>query len=324
MEKNNRLIHIDYLRSFGMILIIMGHIHFSEGFDHYIHAFHVPLFFFISGFFFKTGKYDLKNFVIKKTKGLLIPYFLWAVIYEIIALFFNKQNWSGIIWNNTVLVPIGGALWFLTALFFVEIIGFLILGFRKNSVRILLSLLIVSFGMFHFVHLPFSIDAALVALGFWITGYFYNTFILAKLSAKNINIFFIAILIAVNAIIIIFSPNVNMKNCVFGNVFLFWFNSLLAILIFLQFFQWLHQKTDFKNTKFSGFFIQIGINTIVFLLAHQLIIQIIKLALDKCGIDLYTSNVFIKTSSLLIILIVCHTMSIFLKKKPFSILLGKF
>ncbi|MBR4677170.1 MAG: acyltransferase family protein [Bacteroidales bacterium] len=322
--ENKRLVYIDWLRSFGMILIIMGHIHFGENFEHYIFAFHVPLFFFVSGLFYKRDKYNFIEFLKKKIKSLVFPYFLWAVIYEIIALFFGKQNWLGIVWNNTILVPIGGAFWFLTALFIVEILGFVILKIQNLFICILLTVLIVGVGMFHFVNLPFSGDTALAALGFWILGYFYNTYVHIKLLNKSMNIFLIICLMVLNAVSIYFSPTINMKNCAFGNYLLFWVNSVFAILIFLQFFQWIYQKTEFKNTKFSIFFMQIGMNSIVYLLTHQLIIQIIKLPLEKFGIDLFTANVFIQTGSLLIILAVCHCISIFLKKEPYNILLGKF
>ena len=47
---------IDVLRGFGVVLMIVGHVDFGTPFDRYVHAFHMPLFFVVSGFFFNPRK----------------------------------------------------------------------------------------------------------------------------------------------------------------------------------------------------------------------------------------------------------------------------
>lgn len=54
VEKTSRVEYIDILKGIGIILMIMGHIGFSGIFDFYIHAFNMPLFFFVSGYLYKT------------------------------------------------------------------------------------------------------------------------------------------------------------------------------------------------------------------------------------------------------------------------------
>ena len=44
--------YMDVFRALGIIAMILGHIGFGSRFDHLIHAFHMPMFFFVSGFFF--------------------------------------------------------------------------------------------------------------------------------------------------------------------------------------------------------------------------------------------------------------------------------
>ena len=51
--RKSRMDYIDLYRAFGIILMVMGHIGFGGKFDKFIHAFHMPMFFFISGFFYK-------------------------------------------------------------------------------------------------------------------------------------------------------------------------------------------------------------------------------------------------------------------------------
>ena len=49
LSKQVRIDYIDLFRAFGIILMIMGHIKFGGNFDKWIHAFHMPTFFFVSG-----------------------------------------------------------------------------------------------------------------------------------------------------------------------------------------------------------------------------------------------------------------------------------
>lgn len=56
--KNGRIDSIDIFRGIGIIIMVMGHIGFGSIFDHLIHAFHMPMFYFISGMFFKAENVD--------------------------------------------------------------------------------------------------------------------------------------------------------------------------------------------------------------------------------------------------------------------------
>lgn len=47
--KQSRAGYIDLLRGFCIILMVMGHVGFGVVFDKWIHAFHVPIWFIISG-----------------------------------------------------------------------------------------------------------------------------------------------------------------------------------------------------------------------------------------------------------------------------------
>lgn len=78
MKEIKRFDEIDILKSIGIILIIMGHIGFGGGFDFYIHAFHMPMFYIISGFLYKHSSLTFKEFAVKKAKGLLIRYYVFA------------------------------------------------------------------------------------------------------------------------------------------------------------------------------------------------------------------------------------------------------
>ena len=74
-----RLLYIDHLRGFAILLVILGHIYITKapGNGHYayadiIYSFHMSLFFFISGFLaFRTNQIKEKGktqYIIKKTQ----------------------------------------------------------------------------------------------------------------------------------------------------------------------------------------------------------------------------------------------------------------
>ena len=75
---------LDITKAIGIILMVMGHLHFSEDvFDKYIYAFHMPLFFIVSGILFNQDK-TLKNTIISRAKALLVPYVVFGGVYSVI------------------------------------------------------------------------------------------------------------------------------------------------------------------------------------------------------------------------------------------------
>lgn len=89
---NNRLVFLDEVKGLAILLVAMGHVLAWNGMGtsvdlivnpygnlifQLIYAFHIPLFFCVSGFLFKSSdKFnDLSKSLISKTKRLLIPYF---------------------------------------------------------------------------------------------------------------------------------------------------------------------------------------------------------------------------------------------------------
>lgn len=128
---------IDLCKGIGIIVMVWGHVGIQQILGaQYIHAWHMPIFFIISGYLFNTkSNLTIKNFIFKKSKSFLIPYFCFGLINTLyIFLFYaDKSNaYSSIkslfIINSSGLI-VSGALWFLTCIFFVEILFFII--FKK-------------------------------------------------------------------------------------------------------------------------------------------------------------------------------------------------
>ena len=86
-REKSRVEYIDLFRAFGIVLMIMGHIKFGSHFDKWIHAFHMPMFFFVSGWFYrsKDGVSAGKQ-IIGKAKSLLLPYIVFEMVQWVILL----------------------------------------------------------------------------------------------------------------------------------------------------------------------------------------------------------------------------------------------
>lgn len=129
-----RLDYIDIAKALGMLTIMWGHIAVGKSVT-FVYAFHIPLFFILSGMVFTQNKYpDFKSFVKRRIQTLIIPYIIYSFItWAIWAMFsyvthvkvesywmpllqtFIAQGSEGYLVHN---VP----LWFVSCLFVVELV----------------------------------------------------------------------------------------------------------------------------------------------------------------------------------------------------------
>ena len=177
---------IDILKGIGIILVIVGHIqeYIPKNFLIYLYSFHMPLFFYISGYLYKERYENLntKDYIKKRAKQLVYPYitllvisFLWLIIenYNIISIikFILSFIYSNYIFETNYV----GAVWFLLCLFNVEIIYFFI---RKSKVRKYTGLIIiiifcigVIFSKLAIFRLPFWLDIVPFGILFYHLGH---------------------------------------------------------------------------------------------------------------------------------------------------------
>ena len=111
-QVSQRIHKYDNLKGFAIILIVLGHMLFllqfpAEKFIRYfISIFHLPIFFFVAGYFSKIGPGE----PIKSFKRLIIPYMLFCTLYTIFQLLIGSKIHPLFIYPTM-------ALWFLIALF---------------------------------------------------------------------------------------------------------------------------------------------------------------------------------------------------------------
>ncbi len=195
---NERTSWIDFLRGILIVLVVVGHS--QVGFSKYIYWFHMPAFFMLSGYLFKpvANWKDWKSYALKKTTSLLIPYSLFLILFLVArCLYFyltqTPFNYSleihNALYGGRVVLGVYGALWFITVLWFTQIVYSKInLVFKKQwliTLVVFIAYLLSHIESWHLVNtghlrpIPLNVDVALITL-----AYFHISFLLKELSNK--------------------------------------------------------------------------------------------------------------------------------------------
>lgn len=196
---SKRIEYIDIARGIGILLVVMGHNDFgyvSPFAYQVIYSFHMPLFFFLSGYFLKTSG-TFTDFFKKRFNSLLKPYLFTIFMIYFMSVSFEKMSFKTAILRITKSLYGAGyyldwvQLWFLPHLFVVSLYAFfffvLVRGLNNRMLRwgILLVTLGISlvflrsfypfslslFGKdYELFGLPFSLDLVLLSGFFFILG----------------------------------------------------------------------------------------------------------------------------------------------------------
>lgn len=201
--KQKRIEWIDTAKGICILLVVANHIFTFYDFAHiyegsyarmgdFLSSFRMPLYFFLSGLFFKRYG-GLRLFMVKKTNKLLIPFLFFYAVFSVALPALIIHSGSSILnLRDTVPAPalptllldfyhndcqlINGPLWFLLCLFEVNMVFFAITSIchRLRSVC-LLSLLAGFSGLalsYGHIDLPASADTALTCVPFFAFGLF--------------------------------------------------------------------------------------------------------------------------------------------------------
>lgn len=166
----------------------------------WIYLFHMPAFIFISGFFAK-GIGD-KKYIWNLFKKLLIPYFIFQLIYTIFYYFIGKSDWQ-----TGIFTP-QWSLWFLISLFCWHLLLILFKRFRPKYGVLIAIFVGLVIGYFEFIGHHFSLSRTFVFFPFFLIGYLVTKEQLASLKSKIWKLISIIVL-ATAAIIIYFIPEIN-------------------------------------------------------------------------------------------------------------------
>lgn len=181
---DSRLNHIDILKGIGIILMVIGHMHYWPNFNKFIFGFHMPLFFWISGYLYHKPT-NILIYAMRKVRTLLIPYFIAGLAYSFLDWFRAGWDFEELAFNlksvfikTTYDLPIESALWFLFALFWVTLMyAALDVCVRSGTIQILIVIVITTAGCLwtRWLHyLPWGLNSAMSALGFFALGHQYR------------------------------------------------------------------------------------------------------------------------------------------------------
>ncbi len=218
------------LSAFGIILIVSGHIPKGGGISFLYewfspYSFHITLFVFIAGYFYKeTSEDGVFRYLWHKIKRLIIPLYLWNFFYGVfdwLLTFKGFQIGEPITLRNLFVIPlcsgesafafnVGG--WFASALFFAEVVNLFIRKlFGKNSTvkEIILALLYFAVGIAgvclsikgYNTGIMLVVTRVMFFLPFFALGRIYKLY-LEKYDDKIGNITYMLILFALQLIIL--------------------------------------------------------------------------------------------------------------------------
>lgn len=311
--KKDRDGSVDLLRFVGIILMVMGHIGFGQMFDKYIHSFHMPLWYILSGYFLDVNS-DIRKYFRKKTKTLLIPYAFWGILYEVIWSLNGGNQWLGMLFPNSIEIPINGALWFLPSMFFVDIIGFSILKYFSYRYAVLTIGILAVMGGLHIFKLPLSLDSALVGVGFLLIGFSVKHCHIGILLMKIKKSWAFFLLIG-SSFLALVNGYVNVRTNTYAIVPLFWINASLIVIAFFNICKYIDKKTNYI------IFQEIGSQSIIYVCSNQFVIRIVSKILRNFGVAITTG--FMRIIMVVIVIAICFWTNRFLMKTPLRIILGK-
>lgn len=164
---NKRIEWIDVAKAILIFLVVLGHSPIPQWECNAINSFHMAAFFTLSGFTF-SYKGNLKEFLIKKVRSILVPYIEFSVIllcfFFVKSTFLHSGNFDILEGLKSMIIPISGrdttsvyGLWFLPCLFLSEVAIAIFMDLKSrykifSSILfaiVLLALCLISYLYFH-------------------------------------------------------------------------------------------------------------------------------------------------------------------------------
>lgn len=334
-EGKRRIEWIDIAKGIGILLVVLAHLNrnMSEGFVTYAYSFHLPLFFFLSGYLFSHEKYkSSKEFVISRFKALIVPYMFFAAISLALTLIVSRHDLhlsdaiSQALYINGASLQSNRPIWFLVCIFFVELFFYLLGKVIKREIfmapAVLLSS-VIGYLLYLFLlpkRLPFGIDIAFTALAFYGAGNLLKRkqpeF---KLGIPKLLLAAVGVILGVLISVFLQTVNVDMYKLTYGNYFYFYMAAFLGIASTIVFSQFI------SKTIFSKLFSYFGRNSLIIMCTHYLIIFVVTLfegkILKKTSLFDIHSN-FLGLVNLAIVVLVSIPV-IYVLDRYFPVLVGK-
>lgn len=293
-KKTDRLQYIDIAKAIAIFLVVLGHPRAVEDYgtvERFLYAFHMPLFFMMSGIFLKQkshyGVQSWKNFFKKNLLGLFVPYIIWAAIY----MTFSYINVGKVLYGSWIVLRNThslSSLWFLPVLFmartYQEAMMHVAWKFKWNPriVAAVCAFLFFVIGMViphnntgDGIGMPWGFDIAFVASTFMLFGYLGRPY-LEKFVERG-NLLKLGIAAASLGLLLVgmhfahyseTHPFMLMANAEFGSPVICLINGIAGSLMVIMIAQILSSVL-----KHRSLFLYIGQNTMGIYLIHKTFLQ---------------------------------------------------
>lgn len=278
---NRKINYMDIVKTIGIILVVIGHSGFK--FANFIYLFHMALFFFVSGYFYKDFYTEnIRCLLIRRIKNLYIPFVVW----EIIFLTFHNILYTMHIYSDKVSIyeffirifknitfggteQLLGTFWFIISLFTINITfaisRFFIICKLKKSEKIYALFIIILFFIGKNTNFPRLLSVSMVATSIFYIGYIYK-----KIESHIV----MDIRLAIVSFIILYINNMNGSISIganeYTNTLFFITSSICGIYIVI----WISKKHVYRLSK-SHWLKYISENTFIIMTLHFLAFKII-------------------------------------------------
>lgn len=183
-----RIEQLDILKGLLIVFVVIGHL--TNSLHQIIYWFHMPVFFFISGFLIDLDKIkSFKKFFLNKLQSYALPYISFFLLISVVVHFNFKdqvtiKHFISFLLGGKLLVVYYSVFWFISSLFF-SLIGFVFLSKRIKSNKLKIGLLIGCFLMAHVesflihgagynIFVPYNLDTALLGICYIAMGYAFK------------------------------------------------------------------------------------------------------------------------------------------------------
>jgi fucose 4-O-acetylase-like acetyltransferase len=131
-EQGERVGWIDAAHGLGIVAVVAGHTVQNPALHHLLYAFHMPLFFILSGFVYRDPR-SMGELAQKRFFSLVVPYCAFLVLVSALDIALGAvtgQNWLTATPRSVIFLAFGGsvlhgsltAFWFVPCLFFTNLI----------------------------------------------------------------------------------------------------------------------------------------------------------------------------------------------------------
>ncbi len=295
-NKNDRILWMDIAKGIAMFLVCWGHENADPIFNNWIYSFHMPLFFMLSGMTFafnketKVGKY-----IVKKAKGLLIPYVFLniiviplayidgAIVHKstqnigefLLGIVFSQQQSGFVLPSNTT--------WFIATLFLTDLAFFAFWKiFKKDYIIVFVIPIVTAICYLTGLMNPpggsiWHVKTVATSIIFYLAGYLFLKYIAAIkdfLKNKALHILFICGLFALGILVETHNDRVSMIANYYAFMPFFYVAAFASSIAFIFLMMILSENA--RAVKILKFADIVGKNTLPYIAFQVPVMKIMK------------------------------------------------